>query len=212
MWPSTGALNLFRNSKDENRSTITGQLVSDCIVHGQVEQEQKTETTSRCRLFGIDLTRNSNATAIPEKDAISVISDEQKKAIIAEPSLKATQSKQGSTTSMRSRTKVHMQGIAVGRAVDLTVLKGYSDLINEIENMFEIKGELHTREKWAVVFTDDESDMMLVGDDPWLEFCKMVRKIYVYSSEEVKKMRTKCKVSASSLEDKRTNMDMEHES
>lgn len=61
-----------------------------------------------------------------------------------------------------------MQGFAVGRAVDLTVLKGYMDLINELEKMFEITGELSTRDKWVVVFTDDEGDMMLVGDDPWV--------------------------------------------
>lgn len=60
-----------------------------------------------------------------------------------------------------------MQGVAVGRAVDLTTLNGYNDLINELEKMFEIKGELHPPSKWAVVFTDDENDMMLVGDDPW---------------------------------------------
>lgn len=63
--------------------------------------------------------------------------------------------------------KVQMQGVAVGRAVDLTVLKGYNDLIDELEKMFEIKGELCPQNKWAVVFTDDENDMMLVGDDPW---------------------------------------------
>lgn len=62
--------------------------------------------------------------------------------------------------------KVQMQGVAVGRALDLTVLKGYKDLVNELGKMFEI-GELSTREKWTVVFTDDEGDMMLVGDDPW---------------------------------------------
>lgn len=60
-----------------------------------------------------------------------------------------------------------MQGIAVGRAVDLTVLDGYDELISELELMFEIQGELQRRDKWQVVFTDDEGDMMLVGDDHW---------------------------------------------
>lgn len=64
--------------------------------------------------------------------------------------------------------KVQMQGVAVGRAVDLTILEGYDDLINELEKLFEIKGELKSRNKWQVVYTDDEGDMMLVGDDPWL--------------------------------------------
>lgn len=60
-----------------------------------------------------------------------------------------------------------MQGVAVGRAVDLTILEGYDELIRELEEMFEIHGELRDRNKWEVVFTDDEDDMMLVGDDPW---------------------------------------------
>lgn len=61
-----------------------------------------------------------------------------------------------------------MQGVAVGRAVDLTSLGSYDDLISELEKLFELKGELRPRNKWEVVYTDDEGDMMLVGDDPWL--------------------------------------------
>lgn len=61
-----------------------------------------------------------------------------------------------------------MQGFAVGRAVDLTMLEGYDELITELERMFEIKGELRQRKKWKIIFTDDEGDMMLVGDDPWM--------------------------------------------
>ena len=33
--------------------------------------------------------------------------------------------------------------------------------------MFEIKGEFCHRNKWEVVFIDDEGDMMLAGDDSW---------------------------------------------
>ena len=60
-----------------------------------------------------------------------------------------------------------MQGVAVGRAIDLTNLEGYNELIMELEEMFDIRGELRNRDKWEVVFTDNEDDMMLVGDDPW---------------------------------------------
>jgi hypothetical protein len=60
-----------------------------------------------------------------------------------------------------------MQGTAVGRAVDLTLLRSYDELIKELEKMFEIEGELSPKDKWAIVFTDDEGDRMLVGDDPW---------------------------------------------
>lgn len=61
-----------------------------------------------------------------------------------------------------------MQGVAVGRAVDLTRLDGYDDLRRKLEEMFDIPGELSASlKKWKVIYTDDEDDMMLVGDDPW---------------------------------------------
>lgn len=61
-----------------------------------------------------------------------------------------------------------MQGIAVGRAVDLARLDGYDDLLKKLEEMFEIDGELcGSTRKWQVVYADDEDDMMMVGDDPW---------------------------------------------
>lgn len=61
-----------------------------------------------------------------------------------------------------------MQGIAVGRAVDLTRFDCYEDLLKKLEGMFEILGELSgSTKKWQVVYTDDEDDMMMVGDDPW---------------------------------------------
>jgi len=68
---------------------------------------------------------------------------------------------------LKTCQKVQMQGVAVGRAVDLAMLDGYDQLINELEEMFDIKGQLQHRNKWEIVFTDDEGDMMLVGDDPW---------------------------------------------
>jgi auxin response factor len=58
-----------------------------------------------------------------------------------------------------------MHGNAVGRAVDLANLDGYEQLMNELEEMFNIKD---LKQKWKVAFTDDEGDTMEVGDDPWL--------------------------------------------
>ncbi|KAK6920448.1 Auxin response factor domain [Dillenia turbinata] len=98
---------------------------------------------------------------------------------------------QGKTqgVSSRSCTKVHKQGIALGRSVDLTKFSNYNELVAELDRMFEFGGELMTPNKnWLIVYTDDEGDMMLVGDDPWQEFCGMVRKIFIYTREEVQKM------------------------
>ncbi|XP_042404017.1 auxin response factor 2-like [Zingiber officinale] len=63
---------------------------------------------------------------------------------------------------------VHKQGVALGRSVDLTKFDGYDQLIEELDQLFEFKGELMAPNKnWMIVFTDNEDDMMLVGDDPW---------------------------------------------
>jgi len=68
---------------------------------------------------------------------------------------------------VESLEKVQMQGVAVGRAVDLTILKGYNELTKELEEMFEIQGELQSRQKWGILFTDDEGDTMLMDHYPW---------------------------------------------
>ncbi|KAL6501318.1 Arf GTPase arf1 [Orobanche hederae] len=95
----------------------------------------------------------------------------------------------------RSCTKVHMQGTAVGRALDLTGFTCYEDLNMKLEEMFEIEGELSgSTKKWKVVYTDDEDDMMMVGDDPWHEFCSMVKKIYIYTTDEAKRLSPKLKL------------------
>ncbi|KAK6129939.1 hypothetical protein DH2020_036333 [Rehmannia glutinosa] len=178
--------------------------------------ERKTDTVVTCRLFGIDLKspslvplgensplrsadipQDGGEVCIPstlvsgdseQKSCVLNDSKEMMKSQLQVPT-KEVQSRQ--SHSSRSRTKVHMQGVAVGRAVDLTILKGYDELITELEEMFGIKGELRPRDKWEIVFTDDEGDMMLMGDDPWPEFCNMVRRIFICPSQDVKKMRSK---------------------
>ncbi|KDP22546.1 hypothetical protein JCGZ_26377 [Jatropha curcas] len=91
--------------------------------------------------------------------------------------------------STRSCTKVQKQGIALGRSVDLTKFGNYDELIAELDRLFEFDGELLApKRNWLIVYTDDEGDMMLVGDDPWQEFVGMARKIFIYTREEVQKM------------------------
>ncbi|KAL1809468.1 hypothetical protein DCAR_0729010 [Daucus carota subsp. sativus] len=239
------SVNLFRESAQDKPYVTTPPVMPEYdspassrahngLVHDQVEQVRRTETSASCRLFGIDL-RNSNSIQSPTKKVtdsfiatdggLQASSDtllevdrarnldlrKVKEQVLAEAPKKETDSKHGSNTSKRTRTKVQMQGIAVGRAVDLALVEGYDDLITELERMFEIKGELKERKNWQVVYTDREGDMMLVGDDPWLEFCGIAKKIFIYTTEEVKKMSGNCKLpgSASDGEEKIVSIESE---
>ncbi|XVF08611.1 hypothetical protein REPUB_Repub07fG0017800 [Reevesia pubescens] len=119
----------------------------------------------------------------------SAFNEPEKVFQLGQPQTRENQNKPPSA-STRSCTKVHKQGIALGRSVDLTKFNNYHELIAELDQLFEFGGELMAPKKnWLVVYTDDEGDMMLVGDDPWQEFCAMVRKIGIYTREEVQKMK-----------------------
>ncbi|TYI72352.1 hypothetical protein E1A91_D07G055800v1 [Gossypium mustelinum] len=125
----------------------------------------------------------------PLAENLSIFNEQEKSFQLGQPHTREVQSKSPSA-STRSCTKVLMQGSALGRSVDLTKFNNYDELIAELDQLFEFGGELMAPKKnWLVVYTDDEGDMMLVGDDPWQEFCTMVRKIGIYTREEVQKMK-----------------------
>ncbi|KAI4296146.1 hypothetical protein L6164_036128 [Bauhinia variegata] len=201
---------MYRSNRLENSTESFSPLAP------KESGEKRQATGNGCRLFGIQLLENSNIeegmptvalsgrvaddgpalsldtesdqhsepSNVNRSDVPSMSCDAEKSCL---RSPQESQSKQ-----IRSCTKVHMQGMAVGRAVDLTRFDGYEDLLRKLEDMFDIKGELSGSTKnWQVVYTDNEDDMMMVGDDPWHEFCSVVRKIFIYTVEEVKKLSPK---------------------
>ncbi|KAL9257044.1 Auxin response factor 1-like protein [Drosera capensis] len=218
----TNSLGLNRNT---SLSMMPGQSMHWHSTAGNVSgsfgsfsnkesNEKRQRSGTGCRLFGIELVHHSivddgRAAAslsgrTVEEPPIPTIDAES--GSLSEPSNVPSASCEPGKSSLRSVpelsskqnrtcTKVHMQGMAVGRAVDLSRLDCYEDLLKKLEVMFDIKGELLGPEKkWQVVYTDDEEDMMMVGDDPWHEFCSMVRKIFIYTFEEVKNLSPKTKL------------------
>ncbi|KAL0426139.1 UNVERIFIED_CONTAM: Auxin response factor 18 [Sesamum radiatum] len=199
VWPSTpqmnSSLSLFRESTEDNKNVAVRS------VHPDFQSPVSSRANCDAAL------KKSEADGTQSVDLLNA--SKERKHVQTEVSPNDMRGKLNFGSSSRTRIKVQMQGIAVGRGVDLTAFGGYDDLITELENMFEIKGELRPRNKWEVVYTDNEGDMMLVGDDPWPEFCKMAKKICIYSSEEVKKMTPKCKLPLSSLDGEGTILSLE---
>ncbi|XP_062184117.1 auxin response factor 9-like [Phragmites australis] len=206
--PSMLNNHFYWSARESRVDSCTGSTNKVTVV------KKRESSSAGCRLFGIEI-RPAEGEALPvvtapglgsDQAAASVdldsnklskpsdVNDSDAPAASSEPSSLESQSRQ-----VRSCTKVIMQGMAVGRAVDLTKLSGYSDLCQKLEEMFDIQGELgSTLKQWQVVYTDDEDDMMLVGDDPWNEFCSMVKRIYIYTSEVAKQLAPKSKLPVSS--------------
>ncbi|KAJ4977273.1 hypothetical protein NE237_002379 [Protea cynaroides] len=142
--------------------------------------------TSSCRLFGFPLTEESHLVN-KEDTSAPMISPSTESLKVQAPTGKQSNSKHSmfTTTVGRGCTKVHKQGSVVGRAIDLMKLDGYDDLICELERLFNMQGLLNDPKKgWQVLYTDNGDDMMLVGDDPWQEFCNVASKILIYARSE----------------------------
>ncbi|CAH8385512.1 unnamed protein product [Eruca vesicaria subsp. sativa] len=93
------------------------------------------------------------------------------------------------TPRVRTYTKVQKTG-SVGRSIDVTSFRDYKELKSAIECMFGLEGLLTRPQSsgWKLVYVDYESDVLLVGDDPWEEFVGCVRCIRILSPTEVEQM------------------------
>eukprot|EP00249_Psilotum_nudum_P015244 c25221_g1_i2 orf=1031-3478(-) len=105
---------------------------------------------------------------------------------LAKPGQKISEWQRRNPSTARSCTKVIKKGCMVGRGVYLSKFEGYDMLLKELEQMFHLEGKLaNPLNGWQVAYTDNEGDMLLVGDDPWQEFCSVVRKIVILNPEDV---------------------------
>ncbi|KAK1271943.1 Auxin response factor 24 [Acorus gramineus] len=216
--PTNWLTPLLPQSRLDNPLHLRVMKPQPSVLHAPPPQSEniKPKGTGNCKIFGIHLdsspvvteTTTSHTNAAHESelhmqpeavqrseqlngsksaDAAAPVNEQEKCLQLCPPVPKEALSKnQGSST--RSCTKVHKQGIALGRSVDLTKFNNYDELIAELDQMFEFGGELMAPiRNWLVVYTDNEGDMMLVGDDHWHDFCRVVRKIFIYTREEVQK-------------------------
>ncbi|KAH7849643.1 hypothetical protein Vadar_020879 [Vaccinium darrowii] len=86
---------------------------------------------------------------------------------------------------LRIYTKVYKRGSLV-RSIDITRYSGYEELKQDLARIFGIEGELE--DGWKIVYVDHESDVLLLGVDPWEEFVCCVYCIKILSQQEVQEM------------------------
>lgn len=86
--------------------------------------------------------------------------------------------------------KVKMEGVAIGRKVDLSLHSSYEELLDTLGRMFpstnqdareERNQDEHHRRRhpYAVTYEDGDGDWMLVGDVPWEAFAKSVKRLKI---------------------------------
>ncbi|KAF2304822.1 hypothetical protein P3X46_034965 [Hevea brasiliensis] len=82
--------------------------------------------------------------------------------------------------------KVYMEGIPIGRKLDLLAHDGYHDLIRTLNHMFntsilwaEMDGDEHSEQNHVLTYEDKEGDWLIVGDVPWEMFLSSVRRLKI---------------------------------
>ncbi|OUZ99873.1 AUX/IAA protein [Macleaya cordata] len=90
----------------------------------------------------------------------------------------------GSGASNSKYVKVMMEGMPIGRKVDLSVHQSYQTLTTTLINMFGkynekgVKG-LKDGTRYTLTYQDKEGDWLLVGDVPWQTFIRSVQRLKI---------------------------------
>jgi auxin-responsive protein IAA len=92
--------------------------------------------------------------------------------------------------------KVNMDGVGIGRKVDMRAHSSYENLAQTLEEMFFGMTGTTCREKvkplrlldgssdFVLTYEDKEGDWMLVGDVPWRMFINSVKRLRIMGTSE----------------------------
>ncbi|XP_057514834.1 auxin-responsive protein IAA26-like [Actinidia eriantha] len=104
--------------------------------------------------------------------------------------------------------KINMDGVPIGRKVDLKAYDSYEKLSSAVDELFrgllaaqkdDSSGEIHHKQEgeraitglldgtgeYTLVYEDNEGDRVLVGDIPWHMFVSTVRRLRVLKTSEL---------------------------
>ncbi|EPS64485.1 hypothetical protein M569_10297, partial [Genlisea aurea] len=90
--------------------------------------------------------------------------------------------------------KINMDGVPIGRKIDLKAYDGYEKLSKAVDELFkglaaQSKSCDDASMESTLVYEDHEGDKMLVGDVPWPFFVSTVKRLYVTNgSSDVTKL------------------------
>ncbi|XP_065867571.1 auxin-responsive protein IAA26-like isoform X2 [Euphorbia lathyris] len=146
--------------------------------------------------------RKNLASSSSSKSAIDSQNESPKKKVASETAVE--------TTCKRGMfVKINMDGVPIGRKVDLKAYDSYEKLSSAVDELFRdllaaqrdmtsggimrkeeeegkaITGVLDGSGEYTLVYEDNEGDRMLVGDVPWHMFVSTVKRLRVLKSSEV---------------------------
>lgn len=91
--------------------------------------------------------------------------------------------------------KVYMEGVLIGRKLDLLLLDGYESLLTKLRHMFKAfityadamecyQRVPHEKATHVLTYEDQDGDWMMVGDVPWELFLASVKKLRIARTDK----------------------------
>ncbi|CAH8272271.1 unnamed protein product [Arabidopsis lyrata] len=75
--------------------------------------------------------------------------------------------------------KINMEGVPIGRKVNLSAYNNYQQLSHAVDQLFSKKDSWDLNRQYTLVYEDTEGDKVLVGDVPWEMFVSTVKRLHV---------------------------------
>lgn len=144
--------------------------------------------------LGLSLSTSLSSSSSSLQAAESIPSMPRNQVLLSWPPIKPfLRSALASSASRRRRqqtlfVKVYMEGLPIGRKLDLLLLDGYDSLLVKLCNMFKTPityADVYQQQVPGVkaahflTYEDQDGDWMMVGDVPWNLFLTSVKKIRI---------------------------------
>ncbi|CAN8252314.1 unnamed protein product [Cochlearia groenlandica] len=81
--------------------------------------------------------------------------------------------------------KINMEGVRIGRKVNLSAFSNYQQLSHAVDQLFSKKDSSDVKRQYTLVYEDTEGDKVLVGDVPWEMFVSSVKRLHVLKTSNV---------------------------
>ncbi|PNX81948.1 auxin-responsive protein iaa30-like, partial [Trifolium pratense] len=82
--------------------------------------------------------------------------------------------------------KVYMEGIPIGRKLNILAHQSYHELVKTLEHMFDTTilwgnemDEVQPERCHVLTYEDEEGDLVMVGDVPWEMFLSTVKRLKI---------------------------------
>ncbi|KAL1551321.1 Auxin-induced protein 22C [Salvia divinorum] len=147
------------------------------------------ETELRLGLPGGEVEKNEKKRVFEEFDGCEDRAAVHKNQVVGWPPV-AVFRRKNSFNEGKLYVKVSMDGAPFLRKVDLTMHKGYTELVRALEDLFgcfgigeALKGDEENYE-FVPIYEDKDGDWMLLGDVPWEMFAESCKRLRVMKRVE----------------------------